>query len=125
MRGCGRQLARSARIWNAAVRRRCVLALGHATRMEIVERKFVCPCCGYPKLDCPPYEGMGLPPWPDHGSPPYHKRYGAASYACCECCGFEFGFDDDPGASAAASSFGEYLADWIADGCKWFRPSCK
>jgi len=93
--------------------------------MEIVERKFVCPCCGYPELDRPPYERMGLPPWLDHGLPPYHERYGFASFDCCSCCGFEFGFDDDPGASATASSFGDYLADWIADGCKWFTPSCK
>jgi hypothetical protein len=68
---------------------------------------------------------MGPPPWLDHGVPPYHQRYGSASYDCCPCCGFEFGFDDDPGASAIASSFGEYLADWIASGCVWFTPSSK
>ncbi len=93
--------------------------------MEITKRKFVCPCCGYPQLAGPPYERMALPPWLDHGKPPYHLRYGSASYDCCSCCGFEFGFDDDPGGSAKACSFSEYLADWIARGCVWFSPSRK
>ena len=91
--------------------------------MQITAPKFVCPCCGYPELDCPPYEHMGLPPWLDHGKPPYHERYGFASFDRCSCCGFEFGFDDDPGASATACSFSEYLADWIAKGCVWFAPT--
>src|SRR5215510_1167854 len=91
--------------------------------MEIAARKFVCPCCGYSELGCPPYERMGLPPWLDHGVPPYQQRYGSPSYDCCSCCGFEFGFDDDPGASATASSFGEYLHSWIAGGCVWFTLS--
>jgi hypothetical protein len=91
--------------------------------MQITERNYVCPCCGYPDLSAPPYEHIGLPPWPDHGSPPYHQRYGFPSYECCACCGFEFGFDDDPGASAAASSFREYLSEWIAGGCVWFAPA--
>jgi len=93
--------------------------------MEITKRKFVCPCCGYPQLAGPPYERMALPPWLDHGKPPYHLRYGSASYDCCSCCGFEFGLDDDPGGSAKARSFSEYLADWIARGCVWFSPSRK
>lgn len=87
--------------------------------------KFVCPCCGYPELDCPPYERMGPPPWPDHGSPPYQVRYGFPSHDCCPCCGYEFGFDDDPAASATASSFADYRANWIAAGCTWFTPGGK
>jgi len=93
--------------------------------MEITKRKFICPCCGFPELDLAPYERMGLPPWLDHGAPPYHKRYGSPSYDCCACCGFEFGYGDDPDASANARSFREYLADWIANGCEWFTPSRK
>jgi hypothetical protein len=95
----------------------------HQTFMQHFEQSFVCPCCGYPDLDCAPYENMSLPPWLDHGSPPYHQRYGAASYDCCSCCGFEYGFDDDPGASSTASSFAEYLQRWISDGCEWFEPA--
>lgn len=36
---------------------------------------------------------------------------------------FEYGFDDDPGASGAATSFGDYLADWLACGGSWFSPA--
>ena len=49
--------------------------------MGITTRKFVCPCCGHPELDSPPYERMGLPPWLDHGLPPYHQRYGKPGHA--------------------------------------------
>jgi hypothetical protein len=90
--------------------------------MEIRKCKFVCPCCGYPELNGPPYERLGLPPWPDHGAPPYSQRYGMPSYEVCACCGFEFGNDDDPG-TAVAQTFGGYLADWLARGCVWFTPN--
>src|SRR5262245_11585155 len=93
--------------------------------LEIAPRFFVCPCCGYPEIADPPYERMGLPPWLDHGLPPYAQRYGFPSYECCPCCGFEYGFDDDPGGSAAASSFREYLTEWIAEGCVWLAPARK
>ena len=96
-----------------------------ASRMQITMRNYVCPCCGYPEVGSPPYERMGLPPWADHGSPPYSQRYGFPSFECCACCGFEYGFDDDPGASATAASFREYLADWIAGGSVWFSPARK
>jgi hypothetical protein len=90
---------------------------------KIVPLKFLCPCCGYPELSCAPYAQMGLPPWFDHGQPPYHNQYGYASYECCSCCGYEFGFDDDPGACASACSFAEYLGNWVLDGCNWFAPA--
>jgi hypothetical protein len=38
----------------------------------------------------------------------------------CSCCGFEFGFDDDTNAGDG-STFEEYLAEWIAEGCPWFQ----
>jgi hypothetical protein len=87
--------------------------------MEIVARKFVCPCCGFPELDAPPYARIGLPPWIDHGKPPYNQRYGEPSYDVCSCCGFEFGNDDDPG-TAPPKTFKEYLINWITEGCVWF-----
>jgi predicted RNA-binding Zn-ribbon protein involved in translation (DUF1610 family) len=43
-----------------------------------------CPVCGSPELERAPY-----------------SETGAASFDMCNC-GFEFGFDDDPDASAAA-----------------------
>jgi len=45
---------------------------------------WICPVCGSPELLNQPY-------YPE----------GAASFQMCSC-GFEFGFDDDPGASASA-----------------------
>ena len=87
----------------------------------LVQQKNYCPCCGYPDLEMPAYENLGQPPWFDHGSPPYCHRYGAASYDVCSCCGFEYGFDDDPGASLG-DSFQEYRRNWIAEGAVWFTP---
>lgn len=83
--------------------------------------KYYCPCCGYGGMDLPAYEHIGPPPWVDHGAPPYAVRYGPPSYDCCNCCGFEFGFDDEPGAGKGLS-FSEYLRSWVADGCVWFSP---
>lgn len=81
---------------------------------------FYCPCCGYRGLSEPAYTEMPGPPFGDLGPPPYIGRFGLATFECCGCCGFEYGFDDDPGASARASSFGEYLAEFVASGCHWF-----
>jgi hypothetical protein len=53
---------------------------------------WACPVCGSVELSCQPYaEG------------------GAASFEMCGC-GFEFGFDDDPGASATALP--SVVANW-------------
>jgi hypothetical protein len=46
---------------------------------------WACPICGSVELDAAPYSGDG-----------------ATSFEMCSC-GFEFGFDDDPGASAEAN----------------------
>ena len=35
------------------------------------------------------------------------------SYDICECCGCEYGLDDDE----------DYYSDWVADGMKWFDDS--
>ena len=80
-----------------------------------------CPCCGYPGLRVPAYDGLNPPPWGDLGGPPYGPRLGAPSYDVCDCCGIEFGFDDEPGAGSGVS-FTEYRRDWIAGGCEWFDP---
>ena len=93
-------------------------------RMEITTPKFVCPSCGYPELDSPPYARMSPPPWLHHGSPPYGQPYEEPSCEVCACCGFEFGNDDGPG-TAPPKTFAEYLADWIDSGCLWFDPTRK
>lgn len=76
-----------------------------------------CPCCGY-RLEFAPYEHWtgGLPA---DAVPPYENWLGAASYGVCESCGFEFGFDDHPGASAG-ETFAEYRQRWIDAGCPWW-----
>jgi hypothetical protein len=54
------------------------------------------------------------------GSPPYASHLGFPSYEVCSCCGFEYGFDDEPGASGTSSSFEDYRAEWLASGAEWF-----
>jgi len=66
--------------------------------------EYICPVCGYPKLKEQPYDKDGNP-----------------SYVICDCCGFEFGFDD----SSKNFSYKEYRKKWIEDGANWFSPSKK
>ena len=81
-----------------------------------------CPCCGYHGLEFLPYSEMPAPPYGDMGDPPYIGRFGEASFGCCDCCGFEFGYDDDAGASGRACSFRQYRQEWITRQMPWFRP---
>jgi len=61
--------------------------------------KHICPVCGYPNLDEPSYDKTGYP-----------------SYNICDCCGFEFGFDDTNNGIA----FDNYRKKWIKEGASWF-----
>ena len=49
------------------------------------ENLYCCPVCGFAKLDDPPYMPNGKP-----------------SYEICRGCGFQYGFDDSPLATATA-----------------------
>jgi hypothetical protein len=93
--------------------------------MSVVVTRNHCPCCGYDGLSWPAYSELGPPPWPHLGRPPYAAHLGFPSYEVCSCCGFEYGFDDDPGASAKSSSFEEYRAEWLSSGAEWFIRSAK
>jgi hypothetical protein len=84
----------------------------------------VCPACGYPELKAPPYAALTRVPVSEALSPPYCQHFGDPSYEVCDCCGFEFGNDDDPG-TRLPLSFSAYRAEWIADGARWFDPSKK
>lgn len=84
----------------------------------MIKRTFTCPCCGWSGLTAPAYERIGSPPWAPHGKPPYESKYGMPSYEVCDCCGFEFGNDDNPGTGTPVT-FDEYLREWIENGCKW------
>ena len=65
---------------------------------------YICPVCGYDKLAEEPYDQDGNP-----------------SYEICNCCGFEFGFDDE----SEGNSFESYRQKWIDDGVKWFSDKAK
>ena len=83
--------------------------------------RYYCPCCGYHGLHEPAYSEMPPTPFGNLGDPPYIGRFGWASFECCDCCGFEFGYDDDPGASGRACSFGQYRAERVSQQMVWFR----
>ncbi len=88
------------------------------------DRYFVCPCCGFDRLDVLPYLNICTAGVFD-AKPPYRKFFGAPSYDVCSCCGFEFGFDDNPEGDLPGSSFGDYLYEWISQGMIWFDPKEK
>jgi len=79
-----------------------------------------CPVCGDANLKQAPYTT-----WPPPGdvqiSPPYEDFLGGASYEVCVRCGYEFGYDDNPG-TAPGESFGEYRERWIERGRPWLAP---
>jgi hypothetical protein len=97
--------------------------MGQQVRTVIVRHH--CPCCGYDGLVGPAYANLGPPPWLRHGDPPFATRLGLASYQVCDCCGFEFGFDDEPGGDAKPCSFVHYRTEWLATGAPWFNPRKK
>lgn len=90
-------------------------------------QKHVCPVCGWRELETPPYENM--PPAPQAVistvKPPYSETWGTASYEVCTCCGYEFGYDDDPGGGQGGLSFAAYLRNWCNDGMNWLAPSAR
>lgn len=89
--------------------------------MDAASVTYCCPCCGHPGLTEPAYRDLPIPSVADLAEvrPPYASTFGDPSHDICSCCGFEFGFDDDTNAGDG-SSFEEYLAEWIAEGCPWF-----
>ena len=85
----------------------------------------VCPVCGWDGLTVPPYQRWPGLPAPAAARPPYEDFFGPGSYEVCSCCGFEFGFEDHPGAGDGVS-FEEYRREWIDAGSRWWserRPS--
>ena len=80
-----------------------------------------CPCCGFAGLDRRPYANLTDAASAIGHTPPYYTIFGDPSYNVCDCCGFEFGNDDNPGTGRPVS-FEEYRAEWISDGCPWFSP---
>jgi hypothetical protein len=79
----------------------------------------VCPCCGYTGLISRAYEKLVRVPVPLGVDPPYAAHFGRPSYEVCDCCGFEFGNDDEPGTGTPAT-FADYLSEWVAKGQSGF-----
>lgn len=79
-----------------------------------------CPVCGFPGLSVRPYADWPGLPLPQGAAPPYQDQFGSPSFEICPSCGFEFGFDDHPGASGSATSFAEHRQGWVAGGCGWW-----
>lgn len=61
-------------------------------------KKYICPVCGYDKLDEKPYNIAGEP-----------------SFEICPCCGFEYGYDD----MNSGFTFESYKDKWVCNGAKW------
>ena len=80
---------------------------------------FTCPVCGSAELASPPY-AIWPPPTGVTITPPYEDFLGAPSYEVCPNCGFEFGFDDNPGANVRADSFNVYRRSWEQSGAVRF-----
>lgn len=62
---------------------------------------YICPICGYDKLDESPYDETGEP-----------------SFEICPCCGIEFGCDLEN----FHISENEYRKKWLSKGGIWFDP---
>jgi hypothetical protein len=96
-------------------------ALSTSRLAVLADVGFTCPCCGYQGLTEPPYRFL-----PDVSAtrgvdPPYARHFGDPSYEVCDCCGFEFGNDDEPGTGTPVP-FELYLKAWIEAGCPWLSP---
>ncbi|MCI0379448.1 MAG: hypothetical protein L0215_17710, partial [Gemmataceae bacterium] len=85
----------------------------------LVLDNWTCPCCGYKDLLIPAYRDLTDNTLIRGYSLPYCVHFGDASYDVCSCCGYEFGFNDEPGIGEG-QSFEDYLMKWKDDGCPWF-----
>lgn len=74
-----------------------------------MNNKYICPICGYDKLEEDPYYNGVL-----------------ASYSICSCCGFEFGvtynneLDVEIGIYSEEEAIEYYRKMWILTGALWF-----
>jgi hypothetical protein len=80
---------------------------------------YECPVCQYEGLEVKPYQ-VWPPPDDVDLRPPYEDQLGAPSYEVCSSCGYEFGFDDNPGWDEF-TSFDQYRAKWESKGRPWFN----
>ena len=78
-------------------------------RVNKLTKKYICPICGYDKLE----------------ENPYYKEV-LSSYEICPCCGFEFGvtydneLDVENGIYSEEAAIIYYRKIWILTGASWF-----
>ncbi|MBL7130025.1 MAG: hypothetical protein ISS45_01240 [Candidatus Omnitrophica bacterium] len=70
-----------------------------------MNKKHICPVCGFDGLKESPYNKKNEP-----------------SYEICPCCGFEFGFDSKNPIKGVHKTYRE---KWIQNGAEWFLPQSK
>jgi len=68
------------------------------------QKHYVCPTCGYDKLQYPAWD----------------SATGTPSFDICPCCGCEFGYND-----VTERSKRQYLCVWLKKGAQWFCPELK
>ena len=68
----------------------------------VTDMSFLCPVCGYHGLTRDPVGPVD-------------------TFEICECCGFEFGFDDKD----LKYTYHEYRLMWLAGGAKWFSSAAR
>jgi predicted RNA-binding Zn-ribbon protein involved in translation (DUF1610 family) len=64
--------------------------------------RYICPVCGFPDLDEPPYDESKC-----------------ASFDICPSCGTEYGYHD------ATRSHSELRREWVRNGMRWWSQSRK
>jgi hypothetical protein len=56
----------------------------------------------------------------EHPEPPWGADGQCPTYAFCDCCGVEAGYEDCTYASTSS-----FRQAWLADGAAWLFPKCK
>jgi hypothetical protein len=90
-------------------------------KVMLARGRYTCPCCGYQGLLSRAYRTLKQASAAQGLAPPYSKHFGDPSDDVCDCCGFEFGSDDEPNKGSPVS-FEEYRKQWMKSGCLWFTP---
>lgn len=78
-----------------------------------------CPVCGWNGLEAPAYANLTDIAAAHVAKPPYAAHFGEPSFQMCLCCGYEFGYHDEP-ETGRPVSFANHLKEWMAEGATWF-----
>lgn len=78
-----------------------------------------CPVCGWNGLEAPAYAQIEDIAAAHVLAPPYADKLGEPSFQVCLCCGYEYGYHDDP-PQGKGISFSSHLKSWMEEGATWF-----